>query len=597
MTPRRSRTPEAVAVAMAVLLLPLSLAAQEVRPGERAPVGTPQPGIVPDPGEVTALPASELRPLVERFTEDRRALGRRYGLEYSPERRARMADFLEGWRARLEAMPYEPLDVEGRIDWHLLMNDVRYGVAVLERREREMAEMAPLLPFFDDAAAVVEGWRRFQEVEPRDAAEAVVALAGSVEQAAAEAAATGVSPVVALRAAGVVVALRRELEEWYDFRAEYDPLFTWWVVEPWERLHAGLEAYATVLREELAGADGDRIIGDPSGAEGLESDLDHEMIPYGPAELVAIAEEEFRWIEEEMRRAAREMGHGDDWRAALEEVKTRHVEPGEQPELVRELAQEAVDFLEARELVTIPPLAEEIWRMTMLSPARQRIAPFFLGGEVVQIAFPTSGMSHEDKLMSLRGNNVHFSRAVVHHELIPGHHLQGFMTERYNPHRSPFGTPFWGEGWALWWEFLLYDEGFARTPEDRMGMLFWRAHRAARIIFSLSFHLGTMTPEEAVDFLVERVGHERANAEAEVRRSFIGSYPPVYQAAYMLGALQFRALHAEVVEGGSMGVRDFHDRILRGGRMPVELVRARITGTLLPRDYRPSWRFAGDPGR
>ena len=51
-------------------------------------------------------------------------------------------------------------------------------------------------------------------------------------------------------------------------------------------------------------------------------------------------------------------------------------------------------------------------------------------------------------------------------------------------------------------------------------MLFWRMHRCARIIFSLSFHLGKMTPQECIDFLVDKVGHERDNATAEVRRSF-----------------------------------------------------------------------------
>jgi uncharacterized protein (DUF885 family) len=123
-------------------------------------------------------------------------------------------------------------------------------------------------------------------------------------------------------------------------------------------------------------------------------------------------------------------------------------------------------------------------------------------------------------------------------------------------------------------------------------MLFWRAHRAARIIFSLKVQLGTMTPDQAIAFLIDRVGHERANAVAEVRRSFNGSYSPLYQAGYMLGALQFRALHHELVDSHRMTDRDFHDAILQGGRMPVELVRARLTGQRLARTWTPSWRFA-----
>jgi uncharacterized protein (DUF885 family) len=188
-------------------------------------------------------------------------------------------------------------------------------------------------------------------------------------------------------------------------------------------------------------------------------------------------------------------------------------------------------------------------------------------------------MRHEDKLMSMRG---------------PGHHLQAFMSTRFNPHRADLiRTPFWGEGWALYWELLLWDRKFPRGNEDKIGMLFWRMHRAARIIFSLNFQLGKWSAQEAVDFLVDRVGHERANAEAEVRRS--ADAAPLYQLAYLIGGLQFRALYEELVTSGRMTAREFHDRVLLGGRMPVEMVRARLTNQPLSRDFRTSWRFAGDP--
>ena len=164
--------------------------------------------------------------------------------------------------------------------------------------------------------------------------------------------------------------------------------------------------------------------------------------------------------------------------------------------MIRELALEAIAYLDANDLVTIPPLCRDSWRMTMMSPEQQLVNPFFLGGETIIVSYPTSTMAHEAKLMSMRGNNRHFARATVHHELIPGHHLQGYMAARHKAYRRLFGTPFFGEGWALYWELLLWDRGFAKSPENRVGMLFWRMHRCARIIFSLGFHLGTMTPRE-----------------------------------------------------------------------------------------------------
>jgi hypothetical protein len=464
--------------------------------------------------------------------------------------------------------------------------------------------------------------------------------------------AEGVKPnrTVGNRAAMAVNGLRNTLRNWFSFYNGYDPVFTWWSDEPYKQADQALAGYAAFLSERLAGVrtsegavvptggggggrpGGDRsgrdggggfaqrqggaerggtpvpagarpgdssdIIGDPIGREALLVELASEMIPYTPEELVSLAKKELAWCEAEMVKASRALGYGDDWRKALEHVKTLYVEPGKQPELIRELALEAIDFMEKNDLVTVPQLARESWRMEMMSPERQLVNPFFTGGETISVSYPTNTMAHEQKMMSMRGNNIHFSRATVHHELIPGHHLQGFMTARYKPYRGLFGTPFWGEGWALYWELLLWDMNFAKTPENRIGMLFWRSHRCARIIFSLSFHLGQMTPQECIDLLVNRVGHEVDNATAEVRRSFAGSYGPLYQAAYLLGGLQFYALHKELVDSGKMTNRAFHDAILKENRIPIEMVRAVLTKQRLSRDFKTNWKFYGlNPGQ
>src|SRR5215212_5433188 len=292
-----------------------------------------------------------------------------------------------------------------------------------------------------------------------------------------------------------------------------------------------------------------------------------------------------------MKRAADDLGCAGDWKKALDLVSSKHVRPGEQPKLIKALADEATKFVEDRQLVTVPELCKRTWRIEMMPPDRQKVNPYFTGGPVISVSFPTDSMTYEDKQMSLRGNNPSFCRATVHHELIPGHHLQIFMAERFNTHRRVFRTPFLVEGWALYWEMLLWDLDFPRDAEDRVGMLFWRSHRSARIIFSLKFHLGQMTAKEAIDLLVDRVGHERRNATAEVRRSVNGSYGPLYQAAYLLGGLQIRALRHELVDSGKMADRQFHDAILRENAIPVAMIRASLTNQKLTRDFKSDWRF------
>jgi uncharacterized protein (DUF885 family) len=101
-----------------------------------------------------------------------------------------------------------------------------------------------------------------------------------------------------------------------------------------------------------------------------------------------------------------------------------------------------------------------------------------------------------------------------------------------------------------------------------------------------------MTPEQAIDFLVDTVNFERANAEGEVRRSFSGDYGPLYQIAYMIGGLQLRALHSELVATGKMTNRQFHDAVLEGGPMPIKMVRARLGGHPLTRSGAAPWKWA-----
>jgi uncharacterized protein (DUF885 family) len=337
------------------------------------------------------------------------------------------------------------------------------------------------------------------------------------------------------------------------------------------------------------------IGGDARGRDGLIRDLQDEMIPYTPEQLIALGEREYEWTVAEMKKASREMGFGDDWKAAVEKVKEMHVEPGRQPEMVRDLLYYAIDYLRTHDLITVPPVASESLRMVMLSPERQLTSPFFLGGAQILVSYPTNTMEYDARLQSMRGNNIHFSNAVAHHEMIPGHNLVFYSGQRYNGYRASLGsTPFLGEGWPLYWETILYDKGFYNTPEKRVGALFWRMHRAARIVFSLKFHMGQWSPQECIDFLVDEVGHERDNATAEVRRSFATNYGPLYQAAYLLGGLQIRGMRKEVVDRGQRTEKEFHDEIMRQGSMPVAFLRLAVSKQKLTRDMDVDWKFYGE---
>ena len=345
--------------------------------------------------------------------------------------------------------------------------------------------------------------------------------------------------------------------------------------------------------------DASKILGKPRGRAGLISDLRANMIPYSPEQLITLANKEFAWCEEEMRKASRQMGFGDDWKKALEKIKQSAVPPGGQPRMIMDQLNEAVAYLRANDLITVPSVAAESLHMTMLSPQDQLTSPFFLGGANILVSYPTDTMEFEARMQSMRGNNPAMAHATAFHEMIPGHNLVFYLNNRYADYRASLtnGGPFYGEGWPLYWELTLYELGFDKTPEQKVGALFWRMHRCARIIFSLNFHMGNWTPGEAVEFLIGKVGHEPDNAAAEVRRSFESpayQNQPLYQAAYLLGGLQLRGLRKELVDSKVMTNKAFHDEIMRQGNMPMALIRLVMTKQKLTRDMDINWKFYGD---
>jgi uncharacterized protein (DUF885 family) len=572
--------------------------------------------------------ASEIKPHIERYQVDLANLNRVYSAPGSELRRSKREEFYREHLKLLDNVHFDALSQPGKVDYILLRRRLEREQAQLGAESKQDAEIAALIPFQRTVIGFEESRRRMETVDGQKSAALLAKLSADIMTARA---ATPKAPPAVLNGAAIrLMQLRSVLRSWHEFYALYDPKFSWWVDGEYKKADEAMEAHAQSLHtasgvpgplpsgnetalggrgaggrgagggggrgapalsnaprgsnEELSGAG-------PAGNDALLRALSTAMIAYTPDELVNIANQEFAWCDREMLRASKEMGFGADWKKALEAVKNKYVEPGQMINLVRDLSREAIDYLEKHELVTLPPMVKEDYWEEAMTPQMQLVNPFFLGGPLIRVSSPASSQTYAERLESMRGNNMYFARATVFHELVPGHHMQQYMTQRYRSYRSLFGTSFWTEGLAFYWEMLLWELGFTKTPEQRVGALFWRMHRCARIIFSLSFHLGKMTAKQCVDFLIERVGFEPANAEGEVRRSFNGSYEPIYQCAYMLGALQFRALHKEMVGSGKMTNRAFHDAIYREGNMPIEMVRLAVTGQNIARNYQPSWKF------
>ncbi|KAI1101742.1 hypothetical protein F4804DRAFT_314966 [Jackrogersella minutella] len=549
-----------------------------------------------------APPPESIQDRIVRVSNDLRDLTAYYDIEGSASRNARLGVFFRDELADLERQSFDSYSSQDDRADHLLLRN--YMQRARRTLELDKARDAKFAAFVEPFAAPITAWceqrRRVEPIDPKVFADSLNETQNLILQARDHVShdSSKYSKATGYRAARRVASLRSKLAETYSFYKDYDPQFDWWVTEPYKRFDETLGSTVEFLREVLVGVkpgDEETIIGEPIGRDGLLTDLEAEMIPYTPEELLRIAVTEYAWCEAEMVKASKQLGFGTDWRAALEHVKNLYEPPGAYPAFIRSLVNEGAAYVKKHDLVTVPRVAEEAIRMTMIDAEEQKVSPFFLGGTTMQMSYPTRAMAHEAKLMSLRGNNRHFGRATAFHEMIPGHHLQMFVGKRHRHYRRAlFDTPFFVEGWALYWEMVLWDRGdFFVSAEDRVGSLFWRMHRCARILFSVRFHLGQLDARQCVDLLVDKVGHERATAEGEVRRSLGGEYSPLYQAGYMLGALQLMRLRREAV-GVKMKEKEFHDRVLRANTMPIEMLRALVLDKELKRDFRSEWRFYDD---
>lgn len=545
-----------------------------------------------------------IEPYVIQYRHDLQAVNYFYGpmsrgfqqAAPSPEQIDRLVALDDEYISKLKNFDYKVLNTNGQVDYILLNQKVQHHKEQLQENLSTYQRLQAHLPFADIILQLEKTRRRGTSVDGKEVANSLEQAKNLIDEEISKldnVSAIEADDVVYL--IGIIESLKLRLESSFDFYNGYDPMFTWWVPKSYESLKEKLDVYKTALQGKSNWKvfdDGSNIGGKPIGKVALNNMLRDEMIAYDADELLKIADKEWAWCVAELLKASREMGFGDDWKAAQEKIKNTYVPEGKQPDLINELYDKSLSFIEKNDLMDIPPLADETWGMIMMTPERQLFTPFFTGGREISISYPTNTMTYDQKMMSMRGNNPYFSYGTVQHELNPGHHLQYFMNRRHKPYRwENFNTPFWTEGWTLYWELLLYRKGFAQTPEERIGMLFWRMHRCARITFSIKFHIGEWTPQQCIDYLVDQVGHEPANAHGEVKRSFEGSYGPLYQLAYMIGGLQLLSISDEIVGSGKMSYKEFHDRVIKENYMPMEMLRAILTNQKLDSNHQAKWKF------
>ena len=346
------------------------------------------------------------------------------------------------------------------------------------------------------------------------------------------------------------------------------------------------DAFGAFLQQKREKASGEYAVGEAVYTALLK---EKELLPYDARALRERGREQYDLLAAELRRLAREIANTDDWVGLLEKLNKVHAPT---PDAMRaeyaEWTERARTFLRDTGLVTLPPgetctvEPSPPFQRPILAVASYNRPPAFsdsLAGHFF-VPYPPDNTSDEEIQKRLEGNCSAGIPTTAVHEAYPGHHWHLVMAH-FNPSklRQIFSTPYFSEGWALYAERVMREQGFFTDPKHQLYQYEATIFRAARIIVDTSLHLGEMTFDEAVRFMVEKGNLTEPNARAEVGRYCSW---PTQASAYLTGMLEIVAVRTRwlAAEGKAdvSALREFHDTLASSGAMPTSLAERALTG-------------------
>ena len=321
----------------------------------------------------------------------------------------------------------------------------------------------------------------------------------------------------------------------------------------------------------------ERAVGDWRMGEKLYSTLltECELLGYGAGELLARGVAAWESLDAEATELA-----GGDWRAKVRSFQDDHVATMDDLlAVVTEETERARQFLRDHDLVTF---AEGEKCLVVPSPSFLRplfVVPFYGAPPAMTssrvgyhfVPYTPEDATPEQVEQRLRTNANPLLPTIAVHEAYPGHHWHfSWLAGNPRPVRKVFKTPYFAEGWGLYSEHMMREQGYFADPAHELAHLDFRLFRAARIIVDTELHCGDMTVERAEEFMTSRYTLTAGTAKGEVSRYCAW---PTQAPAYLTGSLEIEAIRDEFLARGLGTLKSFHDRIAGSGALPLGLAR------------------------
>ena len=292
-----------------------------------------------------------------------------------------------------------------------------------------------------------------------------------------------------------------------------------------------------------------------------------------PDEIHQLGLREIDRIEAEMLAIARKEGFADlaSFRASL---KTN-------PKYIPTSSEQILDDFR-RYIAQMEPKLPQLFTVLPKSPVTVEAIPAFQAAAATHYVTGTPDGMRPGRVVVATSNFADRSlindEAIAYHEGIPGHHMQRSIQQQLNglPKFRLHGLGFtaYTEGWALYAEQLGKEVGFYQDPVSDFGRLSSELFRAVRLVVDTGIHSKGWTREQVVAFFRKSGAVDEPSIQSETDR-YIAT--PAQALSYKLGQLKFRELRdrAQKELGPKFDIRTFHDEMLNGGELPLDVLDAR----------------------
>lgn len=341
-----------------------------------------------------------------------------------------------------------------------------------------------------------------------------------------------------------------------------------------------LQDYRKFLREDLLPrSTGTWVL----GKENYDYVLKHRWFLDADADtILARGQKAFEETEALAQQVAQRIQPGaKHWTEVYEKIKDDHP----RADGIKEAYQAKIDLAKAfvieHKIATLPPGENVITIDT--PPAMRRSSPFGTFQSVDAFGDGLQGklvltpiedwMTPQQRQDRLRSHHNAWIPIIAVHEAYPGHHVDG-LNRKANTRllRKVVRESIMSEGWGLYTEEMMFQQGFLQGDDVRLTQLRNRLWRAARVIMDASLHTGKMTYDEAVTFLADKVRFDRYAAGLDVDMYTVR---PTYVLGYLIGMQEIGGIYQDYVAkyGEPAPPCEFYDRLLSVGSIPPALVR------------------------